>query len=142
MKTVKQLLAEKAGAPVTVSPDTKVFDALKLMAEKNVGSVLVVVQGKLVGIMSERDYARKVTLFGKSSKELAVQAIMTEKVFYVTPSQTVPECMAVMTDKHIRHLPVLDGDRIVGVVSIGDVVKETISEQQFIIQQLEHYISS
>jgi len=140
MKTVHQLLETKGAAIVSVSSDTKVIDALRVMAEREIGAVLVVDTGRLVGIMSERDYARKVVLKGKSSQEIFVRDIMTERVVYVRPQQTVPDCMALMTNKRIRHLPVLDEERLVGILSLGDLVKETISEQEFIIQQLEHYI--
>jgi CBS domain-containing protein len=140
MKTVHQLLETKGRAVVSVSPGAKVIDALRVMAKREIGAVLVVEGDRLVGIMSERDYARKVILRGKSSQETYVREIMTERVVYVRPQQTVPECMALMTNKRVRHLPVLDGDRLVGVLSLGDLVKETISEQEFIIQQLENYI--
>ena len=140
MKTVHQLLETKGSDVVSVSPEAKVIDALRVMAEREIGAVLVVDKDKLVGIMSERDYARKVILRGRSSQETRVREIMTERVIYVRPQQTVPECMALMTNKRVRHLPVLDGDRLAGILSLGDLVKETISEQQFIIQQLENYI--
>jgi CBS domain-containing protein len=140
MRTVRQLLAAKGSAVHAVTPDTRIIDALRLMADKGIGAVLVVEGGKVQGIMSERDYARKVILKGKSSQETPVREIMTERVMYARPEQTVPECMALMTNKRIRHLPVLDGDRLMGVLSIGDLVKETISEQEFIIRQLENYI--
>ncbi|MDB5808502.1 MAG: inosine-5-monophosphate dehydrogenase [Betaproteobacteria bacterium] len=142
MKTVKQILQGKSRELCTVSPDTRVFDALKVMAEKEIGALLVVDNGKLAGILSERDYARKVILKGKSSHDTPVREIMTERVVYVQPKNTVDECMALMTDKRIRHLPVLENDRLIGVLSIGDLVKETISEQQFMIKQLESYIHS
>ena len=140
MKTVRQLLAIKGNEVISVAPDSNVFDALRLMAEREIGAVLVIDNGRLVGIMSERDYARKVILKGKSSQDTKVREIMTERVMYARPEQTVHECMALMTEKRVRHLPVLDGDRLIGVVSIGDLVKETISEQEFIIRQLENYI--
>ena len=142
MKTVKQLLQGKTKALCTVSPGTPVFEALKQMAEKDIGALLVVENGRLAGILSERDYARKVILHGKSSHDTPVREIMTERVVYVQPKNTVEECMALMTDKRIRHLPVLENDKLVGVLSIGDLVKETISEQQFMIKQLESYIHS
>ena len=140
MKTVDQLLETKGRVVVSVSPEAKVIDALRVMAEREIGAVLVVDNDRLVGVMSERDYARKVILKGKSSQDTYVREIMTDRVVYVRPQQTVPECMALMTNKRVRHLPVLEGDRLVGVLSLGDLVKETISEQQFIIQQLENYI--
>jgi len=141
MKTVNQLLQGKGAEVWSVSPDITVYDALVLMAEKNVGAVLVLDGGRLVGIFSERDYARKVVLRGKSSKETPVREIMTSRVVYVRPEQSVEDCMALMTDKRIRHLPVLDRDRVIGVISIGDVVKSIISEQSFMIEQLENYIT-
>ena len=140
MRTVHQLLESKGSAVVSVPPDAKVIDALRIMAEREIGAVLVVDNGRLVGIMSERDYARKVILRGKSSQDTHVREIMTDRVVYVRPQQTVPECMALMTNKRVRHLPVLEGDRLVGILSVGDLVKETISEKEFIIQQLENYI--
>ena len=143
MKTLKKLLEEKPRAPVSVSPDDSVFSALELMAKHDIGAVLAMRDGQLAGIFSERDYARKVILLGRSSKEITVREIMTEKVLYARPEQTTDEAMALMTEKHIRHLPVLDSNqRLIGMVSIGDLVKETISEQAFLIQQLEHYIAS
>lgn len=140
MKTVKQILQSKTLGILSISPDATVYDALKLMAEKEVGALLVLEVDKLVGIISERDYARKVILHGKSSKEIHVSDIMTSKIIYVNTSLTVDECMALMTDKRVRHLPVYEGDRLVGVVSIGDLVKEAISEREYIIKQLESYI--
>ncbi|MCC7080594.1 MAG: CBS domain-containing protein [Burkholderiales bacterium] len=140
MKTVRQMLDTKGAEVISVSPDSNVLDALRLMAQREIGAVLVVEGTQLVGIMSERDYARKVILKGKSSQDTKVREIMTERVMYARPEQTAPELMALMTSKRVRHLPVLEGDRLVGVLSIGDLVKETISEQEFIIRQLENYI--
>ena len=142
MKTVKQLLESKAPGVVTIAPEASVFEALELMADKDIGAVVVTHNSRVIGIMSERDYARKVILHNRSSREIPVAQIMTERVVYVRPTQTVDECMALMTDKHIRHLPVLDGERLIGVLSIGDLVKATISEQEFVIKQLENYITS
>lgn len=142
MKTVSQLLQGKGGNVWSVSPESSVFDALKQMAEKNCGALLVMSGDKLLGILSERDYARKVILLGKSSHELSVSEIMSDKVFCVSLSQTVDECMALMSSKRIRHLPVLDGGRIIGVLSVGDLVKAVIEMQQQTIQQLESYIHS
>jgi CBS domain-containing protein len=142
MKTVSELLQGKSGGVLSVTPETSVFDALKLMAEKNVGALLVMNGDVLRGIMSERDYARKVILLGKSSHELAVREIMSDKVVSVTPKQTVDDCMALMTGRRIRHLPVLDNGRVIGVLSIGDLVKAVIEMQQQTIQQLESYIHS
>jgi len=140
MKTVRQLLETKGAEVISVPPDSNVLDALKLMASREIGAVLVVEGARLVGIMSERDYARKVILRGKSSQDTKVREIMTERVMYARPDQTLPELMALMTNKRVRHLPVLENGRLVGVLSIGDLVKETISEQEFIIRQLENYI--
>jgi CBS domain-containing protein len=142
MKSLKQLLDERPRAPLSVSPDDSVFSALELMAKHDIGAVLVMRGESLAGIFSERDYARKIILLGKSSKETMVREIMTEKVLYALPSQTTDQAMALMTDKHIRHLPVLDANhKVLGMVSIGDLVKETISQQAFLIKQLEQYIA-
>lgn len=142
MKTIRQLLQAKPGGLCTISPGASVLDALKQMAEKNVGALLVVENDKLVGIVSERDYARKVILLGKSSQDTLVKQVMTEGPICVQPDNTVEECMALMTDKRVRHLPVVENEKLLGVLSIGDLVKETISEQQFMIKQLESYIHS
>lgn len=142
METVSQLLQAKGSLVLSVSPDTSVFEALKLMAAKNVGALLVMSDGALRGIMSERDYARKVILLGKSSHELAVSDIMSDDVVSVTSAQTVDDCMALMSSHRVRHLPVIDNGRVVGVLSIGDLVKALIEKQQQTIQQLESYIHS
>jgi CBS domain-containing protein len=141
MKTAGDLLTTKGREVHAVAPDATVYDALALMADKSVGAVIVLDGGKLVGILSERDYARNVILKGKASKETPVRDIMTTRVMYVAPDQTIEECMALMTDKRIRHLPVMQGGDLVGLVSIGDIVKAVISEKQFIIEQLETYIT-
>ena len=141
MRTVAELLRAKGHDVLSVSPETSVFEALRVMAEKNVGALLVIEGERLEGIFSERDYARKVILKGKASKEVPVRDIMTSHVLYVRPQQTINDCMALMTDKRVRHLPVLEDDRLVGVVSIGDVVKTIIAEQEFIIEQLQNYIT-
>ena len=141
MNTVNQLLHVKGRDIWSVTPNTSVFDALQVMADKNIGALLVMEGDQLAGIFSERDYARKVILKGKSSKELSVYEIMTEKVDCVRPSQSVRECMTLMTEKHHRHLPVVEGEQVVGMVSIGDVVKAIISDQEFTIEQLESYIT-
>jgi CBS domain-containing protein len=138
---VRDILKGKGNEIWWVSPDTIVFDALKLMAEKNVGALVVLEGEKVAGIFSERDYARKVVLKGKASREMAVKEIMTTEVTYILLSQPVEECMALMTDKRIRHLPVLEGEKLVGVISIGDVVKAIISDKEFMIKQLEKYIT-
>ena len=142
MKTIRQLLEAKGGTVYSVRPDARVFEALKLMAEKDVGALVVLENDRLAGIISERDYARKVILQGKSSHDIPVREIMTAKVVTIQPSQTVEDCMAVMTARRIRHLPVMDGERLIGVLSIGDLVKEVIAEQEQTIKQLESYIHS
>jgi CBS domain-containing protein len=142
MKNVAQLLEGKGREVHTIGPDARVIDALKLMAEKDVGALVVTESARLAGIISERDYARKVILQGKSSHDIAVREIMTSKLVTVQPRQTVEECMALMTSKRIRHLPVIEGERLVGVLSIGDLVKEVIAEQEATIKQLESYIHS
>lgn len=142
MKTVTQLLTAKGREIHSIGPDARVLDALKLMADRDVGALVVKEGEKLVGIISERDYARKVILLGKSSQDIPVREIMTARVVTVNPGNTVEECMALMTDKRIRHLPVTDGDRLIGVLSIGDLVKEVIAEQEATIRQLESYIHS
>lgn len=141
MKSVHDILKSKGQDVWSVRPDDTVFDSLKVMADKGVGALLVMDGEKLVGIVTERDYARKVILEGKSSQTSPVSDVMTKQVLCVTPKQTVDECMALMTDKRARHLPVLDEDKVVGVISIGDLVKATINEQQVLIDHLQHYIS-
>jgi len=141
MLTVRDILQGKGNQIWSVSRGSTVFDALKLMAEKNVGALLVVDGEKIAGIFSERDYARKIILKGKASKDTPVAEIMTAEVTTLRPEQSVEECMGLMTDKRIRHLPVLDGEKLVGLISIGDVVKAIISEREFIIKQLESYIT-
>ena len=142
MRPLKQLVEGKR-ALVSVGPDDSVFTALTLLAQHDIGALLVLEHGRLVGIFSERDYARKIILNGKTSKDTLVREIMSEKVSCVTLSQSVEECMALMTNKHVRHLPVLGaGDEVLGILSIGDLVKETISDQTFTIEQLVHYIQN
>lgn len=141
MKRIRELLDDKGHQVWSIAPDATVHDALAMMAEMNIGSVLVVDQGALIGILSERDYTRNVVLKGRTSRDTAVREIMTSRPVCVSPEQTVEECMALMTDKRVRHLPVIEDDRVVGLISIGDAVKAIISEQQFIIGQLEHYIA-
>jgi CBS domain-containing protein len=140
MKTVKQVLEGKKHKLLFVSPQATVLDALKVMADYEIGALVVLDGERLVGIFSERDYARKVVLQGKASKDTPVSEVMTHKVLCVRPEQTMDQCMALMTDKRVRHLPVLDHKHVIGVISIGDVVKEVISDQQMTIEQLEHYI--
>lgn len=142
MKTLKHLLESKNKRLAAVAPEQSVLRALEIMAENDVGALLVLDGKRLAGVFSERDYARKVILQGKASKSTKVSEIMTEKVVYVTLNRTIEECMAIMTEKHFRHLPVLDDNHnVVGIVSIGDLIKETISQQKFIIGQLENYIT-
>jgi CBS domain-containing protein len=141
MKSVAQILKTKPEQTVhTISPSTSVFDAVRRMAEKNIGALLVMEDEKIVGIITERDYARKIVLMGRSSKETPVRDTMTSPVMYVRPDQTNEECMALMTDNRVRHLPVMDSGKLIGLISIGDLVKDIIAEQKFTIQQLEHYI--
>ncbi len=140
MATVAHLLQVKGSTVWSIAPDATVYDALKLLAEKDIGALVVMEGVKVVGILSERDYARKVVLKGRFSKDTLVKEIMTEAVYYVRPEQSIEDCMALMTTKHVRHLPVLQKDQLVGVISIGDVVKAVISEKEYLIRQLEEYI--
>ncbi len=142
MSTVAQILKTKSSQAVhMIAPSASVFDAVKMMAEKNIGAVLVGEGGKVAGILTERDYARKIVLMSKSSKDTPVRDIMTAKVMFVRPEQTSEECMSIMTENRLRHLPVMDQGKLVGLVSIGDLVKDVISEQKFMIEQLEQYIA-
>ena len=141
MKQVKDILDVKGRMVWSIAPAASVYDAMKYMAEKEVGALLVMEGSRLVGIISERDYARKVILQGRSSRTTQVQEIMTSRVAYAELSQNVEECMAIMTEKRIRHLPVLEAGEVVGIISIGDLVKSIIAEQKFIIEQLERYIT-
>ncbi len=138
---VKEILQEKGNNALSVSPNTMIFDALHLMSEKNVGALLVMENEKLVGIFSERDYARKIILKGRTSLDTQVNEIMTENVFTISPEDTIDHCMALMSEKRIRHLPVVQGDTVVGVISIGDVVKCIIKEQETVIEHFKVYIS-
>lgn len=140
MTTVKDVLAEKGSNVWTISPEAKVHDALKLLAEKDVGALAVTHQGSLVGIISERDYARKIALRGKSSLDTQVKDIMTSRVYYVAPDTTTQECMAVMTKYHIRHLPVVQDEKLAGIISVGDIIKAVIVQQKITIDHLENYI--
>ena len=140
--TVRLVLQQKAQTVWQISPEACVYDAIEIMAEKFVGALMVVSEGNLVGVVSERDYARKVILQGKSSKQTQVKEIMTSPAIFVTPEQTVEDCMRIMTEKHIRHLPVVEDGKISGVISIGDLVKWMISAQQQTISQLNNYITS
>ncbi|HZW12883.1 MAG TPA: CBS domain-containing protein [Noviherbaspirillum sp.] len=141
MKPVAQILRSKDHKTVyTISPDGTVWEALKLMAERSIGALVVTEGSKIVGIVSERDYARKVVLKGRSSEDTRVRDIMSSPVMYVTPEHTNEDCMALMTENRLRHLPIMEKGELIGLISIGDLVKDIISEQQFIIEQLEHYI--
>ena len=142
MRTVRQLLEAKAPEVFAIGPNAPVLDAIKLMADKRIGALLVMDAGRLVGIVSERDYARKVVLQGRSSKDTPVRDIMTAQVVSVGLQHSVDHCMQVVTERRIRHLPVLDGDAVLGVVSIGDLVKAVIEDQQLELDQLQRYIAS
>jgi CBS domain-containing protein len=142
MKTVREILLNKGYNIYSVSPDDTIFSALKLMAEKKIGALLVIENGSIAGIMSERDYARKVALEGKSSRNATVREIMSDKVIYVDMYRQVEECMALMIEKRIRHLPVFENEKLTGLISIGDVVKAVIDEKEFVISQLVQYIKS
>ena len=144
MKPVSELFNNRAGnsaALWSVSPDDTVFDAIKVLAEKGVGALIVMENGKLAGILSERDYTRKVALHGKNSKEIKVREIMTANVLKVSPKTRTRECMAIMSEKNIRHLPVVDGDTVVGMLSIRDLMNDIIKDHEFTIAQLENYIN-
>jgi len=142
MPSILQVLASKGSHVWSISPDATVFAGLTLMAEKNIGALLIIEDGKPVGIMSERDYARKIILEGRSSRETRIRSIMTTRLVWAHPSDSVEHAMALMTRERIRHLPVVDGDSILGLVSIGDLVKAMIDQQQFTIEQLERYIAT
>lgn len=141
MKSVRDILLTKGNKVWSITPDATVYEALKTMADKNVGALVVLEGEKVLGIMSERDYARKVILHGKSSREIPVREIMSSKVYYVHPEQNIQDCMESMTDKRVRHLPVLENDRLAGIISIGDVVKTIIADQESTIKHLENYIT-
>jgi CBS domain-containing protein len=142
MKSVRQLLSAKGAAIYTIGPEASVLDALRILAERNIGALLVVDGPRVVGIVSERDYARKVILLGRVSRDTPVFEIMTREIVFVGPDDSVETCMALMTARHIRHLPVLEESRLVGVISIGDVVKSIMDDQQFRLEQLERYLMS
>ena len=142
MRTVRQLLEAKAPEVFAIGPDAPVLDAIRLMAEKRIGAVLVMEGGRLAGILSERDYARKIVLQGRSSKDTPVRDIMTAEVVSVGLNDTADRCMQLVTNRRIRHLPVLDGEAVLGVVSIGDLVKAVIEDQQLELDQLQRYIAS
>jgi CBS domain-containing protein len=140
MNTIRRMLRRRNTQVWTVEPHTSAAEALALMAEKDIGALVVLDQGQIVGIVTERDFVRKIMIPGRSADDTRVDAIMTRRVLYIRVDQTVQDCMALMTDKHVRHLPVLDDGRLVAVLSIRDVVAHIISEQGFIIQQMENYI--
>jgi len=141
MKTVREILQRKGSMVWSISPEATVYEALQVMADKNLGAVLVIKNDKVVGIMSERDYARKIILHGKSSRETLVKEIMSSMVIYVNTSLSVEECMALMINKRIRHLPVIENGNLSGIISIGDIVDAVIDEKEFVIDQLVHYIT-
>ena len=141
MGKVRNILETKKTAPISIHPDNTVFEALELMFEKNIGALLVMEQKRFIGIFTERDYARKVILRGKASKEIMIREIMTEHPVTVSSDTSIEDCMALMTDKFITHLPVVDDEELIGIISIGDVVKYIIEDQQFIIGNLKHYIT-
>ena len=138
---IRDLLKIKNKEVWTIEPGASVYDAIAEMADREIGALVVTEENRVVGIITERDYARKIILQGKSSRDTPVRDVMTEKVIYVQPDQKIDECMALMTEKHIRHLPVLNGDQLAGMISIGDVVKVVISKKEFLIDQLTRYIS-
>lgn len=141
MKAVSDILKTKGSEVWTITPETIVLDALKIMADKNVGALVVMDGAKVTGILSERDYARKVILHGRSSRELETREIMSTNVYFVSPEQNIEDCMALFTNKRVRHLPVLQTDKLIGIISIGDVVKAVIAEQEYTIKHLENYIT-
>ena len=141
MTTVERLLQHKGHTVWSIGPDASVFEAVQLMADKRVGALMVVEGNRLIGVISERDYAREIVLKDRASRDTPVSAIMTHRVLYVRPEQTLEECMALMTEKNLRHLPVLDDGRLVGVISMRDVVKDLIAEKEFLIEQMENYIT-
>ena len=141
MHTVKELLREKGSQVWTIGPPVTVYEALELMATKNIGALVVIEEGNVVGVFTERDYARKVILKGRSSKTTTVGELMVTDVLYVSPDDTIENCMALMTDKRLRHLPVMENGKLSGIISIGDIVRAVISDREFTIRELEHYIT-
>lgn len=141
MEAVRKILERKGHLIFSISPDTSVYRALEIMVEKNVSALLVTESDKLVGIFSEKDYARKVILKGKASKQTKIGEVMSDSITFVTPENTIDHCMQLMTTKYIRHLPVVSEEKLIGIISIGDVVKHIIEEQKFIIKNMEHYIA-
>ncbi|MFZ5883269.1 MAG: CBS domain-containing protein [Chloroflexota bacterium] len=141
MTTLRDIIRKKGEEVYSISPEATVFEALKMMADYNTGALLVISDGKVQGILSERDCVRRVDLHGRNSRETKVAEIMTSKVLYAQATQSIEECIAIMIDKNIRHLPVFDGDELVGLISARDALKEMVDEQKFVISQLEHYIT-
>lgn len=141
MTTLRDIIRKKGEEVYSISPEATVFEALKMMADYNTGALLVISDGKVQGILSERDCVRRVDLHGRTSRETRVAEIMTSKVLYAQATQSIEECIAIMIDKNIRHLPVFDGDQLVGLISARDALKEMVDEQKFVISQLEHYIT-
>jgi CBS domain-containing protein len=141
MTTIRDIIRKKGGEVYSISPDASVFEALKLMADHNTGALLVMSGGKVEGILSERDCVRRLDLHGRKAKDTTVNDIMTSKVLYAQVNQSIEECVAVMLDKNIRHLPVFDGDELVGLISARDALAEMVDQQKFMISQLEHYIT-
>jgi len=140
MNTVRQLLQDKGHEVSSIEPDKSVYDAMQLMAARNIGALLVLEAGKLIGIISERDFSRNVRILDKPLRDVQVEEIMTSKVAYVGPDNTIEDCMKLVTKMRIRHLPVMENDQIIGMISIGDLIKDTISDREFVIDQLERYI--
>ena len=141
MTTLRDVIHKKGGDIYSIQPDASVFEALKVMADKNTGALLVLAENKVEGILSERDCARRVDVHGRTARETKVKDIMTSKVLYVQASQTLEECVAVMIDKSIRHMPIFEGDELIGMISARDALKEMVDQQKFVISQLEHYIT-
>ncbi|MBN1379084.1 MAG: CBS domain-containing protein [Gammaproteobacteria bacterium] len=142
MSSIKQTLEQKGYDVWSIDVDQVVLDAIRLMAEKGIGALVVTEHEKMIGVITERDYARKIALKGRASSNTNIRDIMSDTVFYASPDNTVEECMAMMTEKRIRHLPIMEGDKLIGLISIGDLVKAKIAEQKFLIDQLLHYIHS
>ena len=141
MTTLRDIIRKKGGDVFSIAPDASIFEALKMMADQNTGALLVMSGGKVDGILSERDCVRRVDLHGRTSKETKVADIMTSKVLYAQVNQTIEECVAIMIDKSIRHLPVFEGDELIGLISVRDALNEMVDQQKFMISQLEHYIT-
>lgn len=140
MKTVRQLLENKGYEVATIGPDKTLYDAMQLMVDKNIGALLVLEAGKLIGIITERDFSRKTHMLDKTARNTLVKEIMASQVAYVNPDYTTEDCMALVTNMRVRHLPVMENDRVIGIISIGDLVKDAISDREFVIDQLERYI--